>query len=60
MPVRRFAHTPLLERIFELRDNVTAYDAAYLALAEELAVPLLTRDEALRGVPGCRAVVEVL
>jgi predicted nucleic acid-binding protein len=60
MPLRRYAHTPLLERVFALRANVTAYDAVYLALAEMLSVPLLTRDAALVSVPGCRAVVEVL
>ena len=60
MPLRRYAHTPLLERIFELRDNATAYDAAYLALAEELDAPLLTRDDALRAVPDCSADVEVV
>lgn len=60
MPLRRYPHAPLLTRMFALRDNVTAYDAAYLAFAEELAVPLLTRDAALSAVPGCCAKVEVL
>lgn len=46
-PVTRYAHQPLLARIWQLRDNVTAYDAAYIALAEALAAPLLTRDAKL-------------
>ena len=50
-PLNRYPHTFLLPRIWELRDNVTAYDAAYLALAEALAAPLLTRDSALAGAP---------
>ena len=45
---------------FALRDNVTVYDALYLALAEALDAPLLTLDGALAGVPGCDTVVELL
>lgn len=59
-PLHRHAHVPLLERVFALRDNLTAYDAAYLALAESLGVPVITCDEALAGVPGCRVVVRVV
>jgi len=40
-------HLPLLPRIGELRDRLSAYDAAYVALAEELAAPLLTDDHRL-------------
>jgi predicted nucleic acid-binding protein len=60
LPLRRYAHDFLLPRIWELRSNVTAYDAAYLALAEALDAPLLTRDAGLRQVPGVMAEVEVL
>ena len=60
MPLRRYPHTPLLPRVFELRARVTAYDATYLTLAEELDAPLVTRDKALASVSGCRAAVEVL
>jgi len=60
LPIVRYPHTPLLERALELRDNVTAYDAMFLALAEGLAAPLLTRDGALGAIPGAWAVVEVL
>jgi predicted nucleic acid-binding protein len=54
LPLRRVAHSPLLPRIWELRDTVTAYDAAYVALAELLAAPLLTADARLAGAPGPR------
>ena len=58
LAVERYPHTDLLARIWELRENVTAYDAAYLALAEALGAPLLTCDRALLDVPGCSALVE--
>ena len=58
--VERFSHAPLRERIWSLRDNLTAYDAAYFALAEALDVPLWTRDGKYAGVPGSSAVVEIL
>lgn len=60
LPLQRYGHRPLLRRMWELRENATAYDAAYLALAEALDAPLLTRDRALASVPGCRARVEVV
>lgn len=43
-PVTRLSHRPLLPRIWELRPNVTAYDAAYVACAETLQVPLRVRS----------------
>lgn len=58
--VERFSHRFLAGRIWALRDNLTAYDAAYVALAEALDVPLWTRDAKLRGVSGVSARVEVL
>jgi predicted nucleic acid-binding protein len=58
-PLMRYAHDPLLERMWQLRANTTAYDAAYIALAEALGATLLTRDAALTRVPGVRAVVEL-
>ena len=57
--VNRYPHDLFLPRIWELRHNVTAYDAAYIALAEELSAPLLTRDQRLATAPGHTAVVEV-
>jgi predicted nucleic acid-binding protein len=59
MPLERHPHWPLLDRIWELRHNLTAYDAAYIALAEALDAPLLTCDRALASAPGHRAVVEL-
>ena len=59
LPLERHSHEPLLGRIWQLRDNVTAYDAAYIALAEALRAPLLTLDRALSRVPGVRVAVEV-
>ena len=44
LPLVRHDHAPLLGRILDLRDNFTAYDASYVALAEALDLPLLTRD----------------
>jgi predicted nucleic acid-binding protein len=60
LPLRRAPHLPLLPRIWELRENVSVYDAAYLALAETLDVLLLTADGRLGGAPGLRCEVEVL
>jgi predicted nucleic acid-binding protein len=57
--VNRYPHDLFLSRVWELRHNVTAYDAAYVALAEELSAPLLTRDRRLASAPGHRAVIEV-
>ena len=60
LPVQRYPHRPLLARAFALRDNATVYDALYIALAEALDVPLLTRDRALACVPGVAVPVEVI
>jgi predicted nucleic acid-binding protein len=47
----RYPHRPLIARIWELRENLTAYDAAYVALAETLGARLLTHDKALANTP---------
>ncbi len=60
LPLVRYPHTPLLPRAFALREKVTVYDGLYLALAEALEAPLLTRDRALAHVPACAAAVEVV
>lgn len=60
LPVVRYPHDVMLERIWELRQSITAYDAAYLALAEALDAPLLTRDSRLASARGHNAVVEVV
>jgi predicted nucleic acid-binding protein len=59
MRLRRYPHLPLLPRVWELRGNLTAYDAVYVALAEGLDAVLLTRDRALAEAPH-RARVELL
>ncbi len=58
-PVHRYPHDFLLPRIWELRHNATAYDAAYLALAETLLAPLVTCDGRLASAPGHAARIEV-
>jgi predicted nucleic acid-binding protein len=58
--IRRYSHDPFLDRIWELRDNASAYDAVYLSLAEELGAPLITCDVRLGRIPGHRAKVEVV
>lgn len=47
LPVRRYPHGLLLTRVWDLRNNFTAYDAVYVALAEALEAPLITRDRRL-------------
>jgi predicted nucleic acid-binding protein len=59
LDLRRHPHDVLSSRVWELRANVTAYDAAYLALAEALRAFLLTADGRLARAPGHRATVEV-
>lgn len=58
LPLTRYPHDLFLPRIWELRNQATAYDAAYLALAEALDAPLLTRDGRLARSRGHRARVE--
>ena len=58
-PITRVTHRPLLNRVWQLRDSVTAYDAAYIALAERLGVPLLTCDARLGRTHGHDAEVLV-
>ena len=60
LPVQLHPHGALLPRIWQLRHNITPYDAAYVALAEVLDVPLLTRDRKLANSSGHRARIEVV
>lgn len=60
LPMRRVAHRPLLPRCWELRDALTVYDAAYIALAEALDVVLVTADGRLARAPGVRCQVDLL
>jgi len=56
----RYAAGPLLERIWELRQTISAYDAMYVALAEQLGCALVTADARLSGAPGLRCAVTVV
>ena len=60
LPIRRYPHLPFVQRIWRLRANLTAYDAAYVALAEELDTPLLTRDVRLAKTKQHRARIETV
>ena len=59
-PVARYPHEPLLPRIWRLRDGSTAYDAAYVALAEVLDAPLVTCDQRLARAAAHRARIDVV
>jgi predicted nucleic acid-binding protein len=60
LDLQRHAHEPLLDRVWALRQNLTAYDAAYVALAEVLDAVLLTCDRRLSRAAGIACRVEVL
>ena len=57
--IARYPPVLLLQRIWRLRQNLTAYDAAYVALAEELQAPLIIRERRIAAAPGHAAAVEV-
>jgi predicted nucleic acid-binding protein len=58
--VERHEHQTLVRRIWQLRDSLTAYDGAYVALAEALSAPLLTCDSKLAGAHGHHATIELV
>lgn len=60
LPMRRVPHLPLLGRCWELKDNLTAYDAAYVAVAEAFEATLLTGDRRLARAAGPQCRIEVL
>jgi predicted nucleic acid-binding protein len=60
LPLKRASHSSLLSRCWELRHNLTPYDASYVALAEALNVPLLTADRRISRAPGVRCSVNVM
>ena len=60
LPIKRLPHRPLLKRIWQLRHSLTAYDAAYVALAEGLDAPLFTRDRKLAAARGNTAKIELI
>jgi predicted nucleic acid-binding protein len=59
LPITRYAHFVLLPRTWQYRHNLSAYDAAYVVLAETLGAALLTRDNRLASAPGHGAKIEV-
>ena len=60
LAITRHSTFPMLDRVWELRDNLTAYDAAYVALAESIDCPLVTADARISRAPGLRCSVTVL
>jgi predicted nucleic acid-binding protein len=60
MPLERFDLLPLLDRVWELRDNLTAYDATFVALAETFDAVLVTADERLSKSPGPQCAFQVI
>jgi len=60
LPVTVYPTAPLLRRCWQLRDNLTAYDACYIALAETLGCSLLTADTRLSRAAGTRCPIEVI
>ena len=59
-PIRRMPLAPMLQRMWELQDNITPYDAAYVALAERLDGPLITCDGKLTAVKGARCTFDLV
>jgi predicted nucleic acid-binding protein len=60
LPITVYPTAPLLLRSWQLRDNLTAYDACYIALAETLGCGFLTADSRLSRAPGTRCPIEVI
>ena len=59
-PITRYPHDLFLPRVWQLRHNMTAYDAVYVALAEVLPASLLTLDTRLASAPGHTAIIELV
>lgn len=60
LPVDRWHMPPLLPRMWELRENLTPYDAAYVALAELTGAVLVTGDERITASPGARCGIQII
>ena len=58
--IDRVPHSPFLDRCWDLRENLTVYDAAYVALAEHTQSLLVTADRRLASAPGSRCEIELL
>jgi predicted nucleic acid-binding protein len=59
LEITRYPHLPLADRIWDLRHNLSAYDATYVALAEALDASFVTTDSRIAGAPNLRTVIEV-
>ncbi len=59
-PIRRMPLAPLLERMWQLHENVTPYDAAYIALAEKLDGAVITCDAKLAAAPGVSCTIDLI
>jgi len=59
LAVVRYPHHPFIDRMWELRHNLSAYDSAFVALSEGLGVPLITCDSRLAGSAGHAAEIEL-
>jgi predicted nucleic acid-binding protein len=59
LPIDLFPYEALAQRVWQLRPNLTSYDAAYVALAEALDAPLITLDRRLSEAPGITCRVEI-
>jgi predicted nucleic acid-binding protein len=59
MAIVRYPHTPFIDRMWDLRHNLSAYDAVFVALSEGLGVPLITCDARLAGSAGHEADIEL-
>lgn len=60
LPLQRVNHTALIQRCWELRENMTVYDASYVALAEALGATLLTGDQRIARDPGTMCTIEIV
>ncbi|MGI9648192.1 MAG: type II toxin-antitoxin system VapC family toxin [Acidimicrobiia bacterium] len=60
LPLSRYPHQPFLDRIWDLWETLTPYEACYVALAEAVGVPLVTLDEALTNASGPRCRFEII
>jgi predicted nucleic acid-binding protein len=60
LDLHRHLHLDLLGRAWKLRDNISVYDAMYVALAEAIEAPIVTSDSPLAKAPGHRARIEVV
>lgn len=60
LPLQRVSHGTLVARCWQLRENLTVYDAAYIALAEALGAVLVTADRGMAGAPGSTCAIELM